>query len=96
MRRPKATGGRPHSHPSAPWIDVMPGALESTVDGASVRAAEGTLSPIPANVVHSALATPDEDVIFLTAEDMSHGIAGTAVDASTATPLAAAGFAPQR
>ena len=32
---------------------------------------------IPSNVVHSALATPDADVIFLTAKDMSHGIAGT-------------------
>jgi hypothetical protein len=44
--------------------------------------------------VHSALATPDQDVLFLTAKDMSHGIAGTPVDQSTSAPLYAPGFGP--
>jgi quercetin dioxygenase-like cupin family protein len=81
MRMPKGTGGRPHSHPNEQWIYVMQGTLESVVDGVASRVPRGSLIYIPANVVHSAIATPDEDVIFLTAKDMSHGIAGTAVAA---------------
>jgi hypothetical protein len=49
---------------------------------------------IPADVVHSALATPDGDVLFLTAKDMSHGIVGTPVDRSIDAPLYAPGFGP--
>ena len=96
MRMPKGTGGRPHSHPNEQWIYVMQGTLESTVDGVTARAPKGTLIYIPANVIHSAFATPDQDVIFLTAKDMSHGIAGTAVDASVAAPLSAPAFEPKR
>jgi len=44
-----------------------------------------------ANAVHWALATAEEDVVFLTAKDMSHGIVGTPVDTSISTPLYATG-----
>ena len=40
----------------------------------------GTLLYFPANVVHSTVATADEDVIFFTVKDMSHGIIGKAAD----------------
>jgi hypothetical protein len=46
--------------------------------------------------VHSALATPEADVVFLTAKDTSHGIVGTAVDASISAPRYAPGFEPGR
>ena len=39
-------------------------------------------------------AKPDEDVIFLTAKDMSHGIAGIPVDPSISAPRYAPGFGP--
>ncbi len=94
MRMPRGTGGRPHSHPNEQWIYVLEGTLEQEVAGVKSRATAGSLVYIPANVVHSALATPDEDVLFLTAKDMSHGIAGTAVDTSIAAPLYAPGFEP--
>ena len=94
MRFPRGTGGRPHSHPNEQWIYVMQGTLESEVDGVRTRVRPGTLVYIPANVVHSAVATGDEDVIFLTAKDMSHGIVGTPVDASISAPLYAPGFEP--
>ncbi|OGL18037.1 MAG: cupin [Candidatus Rokubacteria bacterium RIFCSPLOWO2_12_FULL_71_22] len=81
MRMPRGTGGRPHSHPNEQWIYVIQGTLESEVGGVRTRVGAGSLIYIPAGVVHSALATPDEDVVFLTAKDMSHGIAGTPVDA---------------
>jgi len=79
MRVPRGTGGRPHSHPNEQWIYVLQGTLESEVDGVKARVPAGSLIYIPSNVVHSALATPEEDVVFLTAKDLSHGIAGTAV-----------------
>src|SRR5438093_835205 len=81
-RVPRGTGGRPHSHPNEQWIYVLRGTLESEVDGVKSRVPAGSLIYIPSNVVHSALATPDEDVVFLTAKDMSHGIAGIPVEKS--------------
>ena len=80
MRVPRGTGGRPHSHPNEQWIYVLQGTLESEVDGVRSRVPAGSLIYIPSSVVHSALATPEEDVVFLTAKDMSHGIAGTPVE----------------
>src|SRR5574341_1960338 len=74
MRMPRGTGGRPHSHPNEQWIYVLEGALDSEVDGVKSRVSAGSLIFIPANAVHSALATPEADVLFLTAKDMSHGI----------------------
>ena len=96
MRMPKGTGGRPHSHPNEQWVYVMQGTLDSEVDGVKSRVGAGSLIYIPADTVHSALATPDEDVIFLTAKDMSHGIVGTPVDPSISAPLYAPGFEPTK
>jgi quercetin dioxygenase-like cupin family protein len=96
MRMPRGTGGRPHSHPNEQWIYVIQGTLESEVDGVKSRVPPGSLIYIPANIVHSALATPDGDVVFLTAKDMTHGIVGTAVDTSISAPLYAPGFDPKK
>jgi quercetin dioxygenase-like cupin family protein len=96
IRMPRATGARPHSHPNEQWIYVMQGTLECEVEGVRSRASRGTLVYVPANAVHSALATPEEDVVFLTAKDLSHGIAGTAVDPSVSAPAYAPGFEPRR
>jgi quercetin dioxygenase-like cupin family protein len=94
MRMPRGTGGRPHSHPNEQWIYVLQGTLEAEVDGVKSRVPAGSLIYIPADVVHSALATSEGDVLFLTAKDMSHGIAGTPVDRSISAPLYAPGFGP--
>jgi quercetin dioxygenase-like cupin family protein len=94
MHMPRGTGGRPHSHPNEQWVYVIKGTLESEVAGVKSRVPAGSLLYIPANVVHSALATPDADVVFLTAKDMSHGIVGTPVDQSISAPLYAPGFGP--
>jgi quercetin dioxygenase-like cupin family protein len=96
MRMPRGTGSRPHSHPNEQWIYVMQGTLDSEVAGVKSRVSAGTVVYIPANAVHSAVALPDEDVVFFTAKDMSHGIAGKAVDASVSAPAYAPGFEPKR
>jgi quercetin dioxygenase-like cupin family protein len=74
---------------------VVQGTLDCEVDGVKSRAAAGSVVYIPANVVHSALATPAEDVIFFTAKDMTHGIVGRPVDDSISAPLYAPGFEPK-
>ena len=96
IRMPRGTGARPHSHPNEQWIYVMQGTLETEVEGVTSRATRGSLVYIPANAVHSSLATPEEDVIFFTAKDMSHGIIGTAVDQSVSAPAYAPGFEPRK
>jgi quercetin dioxygenase-like cupin family protein len=96
MRMPRGTGGRLHSHPNEQWIYVMQGTLQCEVDGVESRASVGNLVYIPANVEHWALATPEQDVLFLTAKDMSHGIIGSPVDKSIYSPLYAPGFEPKK
>jgi quercetin dioxygenase-like cupin family protein len=96
MRMPRGTGSRPHSHPNEQWIYVVQGTLESEVAGVKSRGSVGSLIYIPANAVHSALATLEADVVFLTAKDMSHGIAGRATDGTASGPAYAEGFASLR
>lgn len=96
IRMPRGTGARPHSHPNEQWVYVLEGTLESEVEGVKSSVPAGSLIYIPANAVHSALATPEADVIFLTAKDMSHGIVGTAVDTSISAPRYAPGFEPKK
>ncbi len=96
MRMPRGTGGRPHSHPNEQWIYVMQGTLQCEVDGVESSGSVGTLIYIPANAVHWALATPEQDVLFLTAKDMSHGIIGNPVDRTVYAPLYAPGFEPKK
>src|SRR5262245_43577298 len=79
MHMPRGTRGAPHTHPNEQWIYVIKGTLVGEVDGVAVAAPAGSLIYVPAGVVHSANATPDEDVIFFTAKDRSHGIGGSPV-----------------
>jgi quercetin dioxygenase-like cupin family protein len=96
IRMPKGTGARPHSHPNEQWIYVLQGSLDSEVEGVKSRVGPGQAVYIPANAVHCAVATPEQDVLFFTAKDMSHGIVGTAVDASISAPAYAPGYEPKR
>ncbi|MGH7390659.1 MAG: cupin domain-containing protein [Candidatus Rokuibacteriota bacterium] len=95
MRMPKGSGSRPHSHPNEQWIYILKGTVDGEVGGVTSRAKAGSVIYVPANVVHWAQATTDEDVIFFTVKDMSHGIVGTPVDTSVSTPAYAPGFEPR-
>src|SRR5215831_4708245 len=46
----------------------------AAVGGRKVEARPGSVVYIPSNVVHSAQATPDADVVFFTCKDASHGL----------------------
>jgi quercetin dioxygenase-like cupin family protein len=76
MRMPAGTGAAPHSHPNEQWIYVLEGTLRATVAGREIEARPGSAIYIPADVVHSAGATADGDVVFFTVKDASHGLHG--------------------
>ena len=74
----RGTVSAPHSHPNEQWTYVLKGRARVFVAGQpEALAAPGTLIYAPANVVHSVEALPDEDLLFFTVKDLSHGIVGT-------------------
>jgi quercetin dioxygenase-like cupin family protein len=76
MRMPAGTGAELHSHPNEQWIYVLEGAFEANIGGQAVTAHAGSVLYIPANLLHSGMATPDADVVFFTVKDTSHGLHG--------------------
>jgi mannose-6-phosphate isomerase-like protein (cupin superfamily) len=76
MRMPAGTGAEPHSHPNEQWIYILEGTFNATIDGKDIEAKPGSLVYIPADVVHSGKATPDQDVLFFTVKDAAHSLHG--------------------
>ena len=50
---------------------------------------------MPANMEHSMVALPEEDVIFIAIKDLSHGIIGKATDGTMSGPRYMKGFEPK-
>jgi quercetin dioxygenase-like cupin family protein len=82
MRIPAGTRSEPHSHPNEQWIYVLEGTFDFTIGGERRMVRPGSVIYIPANEIHSAIATPDADVVFFTAKDGSHGLHGTKAEAA--------------
>lgn len=76
MRMPAGTGAEAHSHPNEQWIYILEGTFAANVGGKDVTAKAGSVLYIPSNVVHSGKATADQDVVFFTCKDTSHGLHG--------------------
>ena len=92
----RGTGARPHTHPNEQWIYILKGKGRVMVDNQPEKlVSAGTLIYLPANMVHSMAGLPDEDVVFFTCKDMSHGIIGQAADGSMAGPHFEPGFEPK-
>ena len=74
----RGTVSAPHSHPNEQWTYVLKGKARVSIAGQpAALAVAGTLIYAPANVVHSVEALADEDLVFFTVKDLSHGIVGT-------------------
>jgi len=74
----RGTASRPHSHPNEQWSYVLKGRARVSVAGQpETVASPGMLIYAPSNVVHSVEALPEEDLVFFTVKDLSHGIVGT-------------------
>jgi quercetin dioxygenase-like cupin family protein len=83
----RGTGARAHTHPNEQWIYLIKGKARVSVDGQAERiVGPGTLVYLPANIVHYLQALPEEEVVFFTCKDMSHGIMGVAADGTMAGP----------
>ena len=74
----RGTASRPHSHPNEQWTYVLKGRARVSVGGQpETVASPGMLIYAPPNVVHTVEALPEEDLVFFTVKDLSHGIVGT-------------------
>src|SRR5712691_6269659 len=74
----RGTASRPHSHPNEQWTYVLKGRARVSVAGQpETVASPGVLIYAPPNVVHTVEALPEEDLVFFTVKDLSHGIVGT-------------------
>jgi len=91
----RGTGAKPHTHPNEQWNYILQGTLRVRVgDAPEQLCGPGTLLYFPANIVHSTVATTDDDVVFLTVKDLSHGIHGRATDGSADGGYFEPGFEP--
>ena len=95
IHKARGTGSRAHSHPNEQFNYVLQGTLKVEMDGQQFLAPTGTVVYVPANMVHSMVALPEEDVIFYVVKDLSHGIAGMAADGKMSGPHYDAGFEPE-
>lgn len=94
MRLPRGTGSRPHSHANEQWVYVIHGRLKVEIAGIKDELGPGYLVYFPPDVVHSAMAGEDEDVIFLTSKDRAQGVWGKPVDESQVGAAYMSGFEP--
>lgn len=65
----KGTGSRPHYHPDETFNYVLEGALRVNMDGEEFIVPTGCLLHIPANMVHTAVATEAGDATYLVWRD---------------------------
>src|SRR5215218_5400336 len=76
MRMPAGTGAVAHSHPNEQWIYILEGTFQAKIGDQEIEAKPGSVVYVPSNVVHSANATADADVVFFTVKDASHSLHG--------------------
>lgn len=77
MRYPAGQPSEPHSHPNEQWIYVLEGELEMEFDGKWLRGGPGHVFYVPAGKVHCARNETENDCVFFTCKDASHGLHGT-------------------
>jgi quercetin dioxygenase-like cupin family protein len=95
IHKARGTGSRAHSHPNEQFNYVLQGTLKVEMDGQEFLAPAGTVVYVPANMVHSMVATQEEDVIFYVVKDLSHGIIGKAADGKMSGAHYDPGFEPE-
>jgi quercetin dioxygenase-like cupin family protein len=77
MQMPAGTGAVAHSHPNEQWIYILEGTFRAKIGDSEIVAKPGSVVYVPSNVIHSAEATADADVVFFTVKDASHSLHGT-------------------
>lgn len=88
----RGSGAKPHTHPNEQFNYVLEGTMVNEIEGELVFARPGTLLHTPTTAVHTGLACPDEDLVFLAIKDTRHGIVGPPVDGQYTGPNYLPGF----
>ena len=88
----RGSGAKPHTHPNEQFNYVLEGTMVNEIEGELVFAPPGTLLHTPTSAVHTGLACPDEDLLFLAIKDTRHGIVGPPVDGQYTGPNYLPGF----
>jgi quercetin dioxygenase-like cupin family protein len=86
------TGAKAHTHPNEQFNYVLRGMMMSDIDGDRVFAPRGWILHTPGSLVHTGLACPDDDLVFLAVKDTRHGIVGPPVDGKYDGPNCFPGF----
>jgi quercetin dioxygenase-like cupin family protein len=69
VTKKRGTGSKAHYHPDETFNYVLEGALKVVMDGAEFVVPAGCLLHIPANMVHTAVATDEGDATYLVWRD---------------------------
>lgn len=88
----RGSGAKAHTHPNEQFNYILEGVMTGEIAGELVFAPKGALMHTPARAVHTGLACPDEDLIFLAMKDTRHGIVGPPVDGKYDGPNYLPGF----
>ncbi len=94
--KPRGSGSRLHTHKNEQFNWVVKGTLRVKIgDEDEKLASAGTLIYVPPNVVHSMVATQEEDVLFFVCKDSADLIYGVAIDGTNSGPHYDPGFEPK-
>jgi quercetin dioxygenase-like cupin family protein len=91
-RQARGTGAKAHTHPNEQFNYILEGTMMGDVEGDRVFASRGMILHTPGMAVHTGLACPDEDLVFLAIKDTRHGIVGPPVDGKYDGPNCFPGF----
>ena len=91
-RQAQGTGAKAHTHPNEQFNYILEGTMMADVEGDRVFASAGMILHTPGMAVHTGLACPDEDLVFLAIKDTRHGIVGPPVDGKYDGPNCFPGF----
>lgn len=91
-KQTRGTGAKAHTHPNEQFNCIISGVMTGELGGETIFAPAGVLSHTPAGIVHTGLACPDSDMMFLAMKDTRHGLAGPPVDGRHDGPACLPGF----
>lgn len=88
----QVSGAKAHTHPNEQFNYILQGTMTGEVEGDRVFAPRGSILHTPGMAVHTGLACPEEDLVFLAIKDTRHGIVGPPVDGKYNGPNYLPGF----
>lgn len=88
----RGSGSKAHNHPNEQFNYIVQGTMLADIDGNRIFASAGSLQHTPTLAIHTGVACPDEDLMFLAMKDTRHGVTGPPVDGKHDGPLYLPGF----